>query len=218
MSATAAVRSYSPHLGTSSDEQVTKRSGRDALDHRLDPLLVLGREEGPEEADRERLHAVRDQPAIACSASSSFSSTTTLPKQSTRSDTPSIRYLGTMGSGLLLSGMWTTRRMSRPVSPREPRMMWMTSLWPLVVMRPTLAPRFWMIALVPTVVPWASTASSRQSASSGVPSLPATMSRAAISPSPKSAGVEGALPVVTRPASSTTTQSVKVPPMSMPQR
>ena len=97
-------------------------------------------------------------------------------------------------------------------------MMWMTSLCPLVVMRPTLTPFFWMIALVPTVVPWASTASSPQSASSGAPSLPATMSRAAISPSPKSAGVDGALPVVTRPASSTTTQSVKVPPMSMPQR
>ena len=32
-------------------------------------------------------------------------------------------------------------------------MMWITSLWPLVVMRPTFAPRFWMMVLVPTVVP-----------------------------------------------------------------
>ena len=61
-------------------------------------------------------------------------------------------------------------------------MMWMTSLWPLVVMRPTLTPFFWMIALVPTVVPWASTASSLQSVSSRISSLPATMSRAAIKP------------------------------------
>ena len=85
-------------------------------------------------------------------------------------------------------------------------------------MRPTFAPFFWMIALVPTVVPWASTAVAPQSVSSVIPSLAATMPRAAISPSPKSAGVDGALPVVTRPSSSTATQSVKVPPMSMPQR
>ena len=44
-------------LRRAGDEEVR----RDALDHRLDPLLVLGREEGPEEADRERLHAVCDQ-------------------------------------------------------------------------------------------------------------------------------------------------------------
>ena len=155
---------------------------------------------------------------IACAASSSFSATTTLPKQSTRSDTPSIRYFGTMGSGLRLSGMWTTRRMSRPVRPREPRMMWMTSLCPLVVIRPTLTPLFWTMALVPTVVPWASAAKARQSSSGRLPSLAATTSRAAIRPWAKSAGVDGALPAVTRPASSTTTQSVKVPPMSMPQR
>ena len=32
-------------------------------------------------------------------------------------------------------------------------MMWITSLWPLVVMSPILAPRFCTTALVPTVVP-----------------------------------------------------------------
>ena len=37
-------------------------------------------------------------------------------------------------------------------------MMWMTSLWPLVVMSPILAPRFCTMALVPTVVPCDSSA------------------------------------------------------------
>src|SRR5438128_956986 len=40
-------------------------------------------------------------------------------------------------------------------------MMWIASSWPLVVMRPTLAPRFWMMVLVPTVVPCDRNAMSR---------------------------------------------------------
>ena len=95
---------------------------------------------------------------IAASASSSLSGTTTLPKQSTRSETPSMSRLGTIGSGLRLSGKCTTCRTSRPPMPRDPRMMWMTSLWPLVVMRPMRAPRFCTTALVPTVVPCDSSA------------------------------------------------------------
>ena len=67
---------------------------------------------------------------IAASASASLSGTTTVPKQSTRSDTPATRRFGTIGSGFWLSGKCTTRRTSRPPTPREPRMMWMTSLWP----------------------------------------------------------------------------------------
>ena len=91
---------FGHELGGAGDEE----AGRDALDHRLDPALVIGREEGPEEADRERFHAGVHQPADRLLPPPPRSSaTTTLPKQSTLSDTPSIRYLGTMGSGLLLS-------------------------------------------------------------------------------------------------------------------
>ena len=39
-----------------------EQAGRDTLDHRLDPLLVLWRKKGPEEADCQRLDAVGDQP------------------------------------------------------------------------------------------------------------------------------------------------------------
>ena len=51
---------------------------------------------------------------IAPSASRSFSATTISPKQSTRSDTPRIKRLGTIGAGFEVSGKCTTLRMSRP--------------------------------------------------------------------------------------------------------
>ena len=41
-------------------------------------------------------------------------------------------------------------------------MMWIASSWPLVVIRPTRAPFFWMMVLVPTVVPCDRKAMSRQ--------------------------------------------------------
>ena len=52
---------------------------------------------------------------IAASACASFRDTTTSPKQSTRSDTPRIRRLGTIGTGFEVSGKCTTLRMSRPL-------------------------------------------------------------------------------------------------------
>ena len=155
---------------------------------------------------------------MVCPACASFSATTTFPKQSTRSETPRISRLGTMGVGFRLSGMCTTWRTSRPSSPRDPRMMWMTSLCPRVVMRPTLAPRFCTIAFVPTVVPWETSAVSASSAGTGCPHLRAAASSACMRPSAKSPGVEGALALTTRPPSSTITQSVNVPPMSRPHR
>src|SRR5262245_46610350 len=81
---------------------------------------------------------------IAASASFSFSGTTTSPKQSTRSDTPSIRRLGTIGEGFWLDGKCTTFAMSRDDTPREPRMMWIASSWPRVVISPTFAPFLWI--------------------------------------------------------------------------
>src|SRR5438445_547767 len=91
---------------------------------------------------------------IAVSASDSFNGTTTSPKQSTRSDTPSIKRFGTMGTGFWLEGKWTTLAISREETPREPRMMWIASSWPRVVIRPTRAPFLWISAFVPTVVTW----------------------------------------------------------------
>ena len=97
-------------------------------------------------------------------------------------------------------------------------MMWIASSCPLVVIRPTLAPRFWMMVLVPTVVPWERKSMSRQKSSSGMPSACAPASSASIMPREKSGGVEGTLVVRSLPARSTIAQSVKVPPMSMPTR
>ena len=67
--------------------------------------------------------------------------------------------------------MCTTWRTSRPSSPREPRMMWMTSLCPRVVTSPTLAPRFCTIAFVPTVVPWETSAVSASNVRHRLPAL-----------------------------------------------
>ena len=78
-------------------------------------------------------------------------------------------------------------------------MMWMTSLCPRVVTSPTLAPRFCTIALVPTVVPWETSAVSDSSADTGRPHLRAAASSAFMRPSAKSPGVDGALALTTRP-------------------
>ncbi len=97
-------------------------------------------------------------------------------------------------------------------------MMWIASSWPRVVIRPTFAPRFWMMVLVPTVVPCDRKAMSRQNLSIDRPSSAAPAPSASIMPRAKSGGVEGTLVVSSRPAASTIAQSVKVPPMSMPTR
>jgi len=154
---------------------------------------------------------------MASSASSSFSSTTTCPLQSTRSLTSSMRVFGTIGSGLSLSGKCRIRWVASPGMPRAPRMMWITSPWPRVVMRPTRAPRRCTIVLVPMVVPWASRAVRRRRSATVHPSSRAARSRDSRKPREKSSGVDGALAVTIRPSSSSTTQSVMVPPMSIPQ-
>ena len=97
-------------------------------------------------------------------------------------------------------------------------MMWIASSCPLVVMRPTLAPRFWMMVFVPTVVPCERNAMSRQNSFSESPSASAPAPSASIMPRAKSGGVEGTLAVRSFPARSTMAQSVKVPPISMPTR
>ncbi len=125
---------------------------------------------------------------------------------------------GMIGSGLLLSGMCTISLMSWPDRPRDPRMMWMTSLWPRVVSKPTFAPRRWMIALVPAVVPCASIVIDLSNAGSSSPTRSPARCSASSTPSAKLPGVDGALEIVSRPPSSMSTQSVNVPPISRPQR
>ncbi len=97
-------------------------------------------------------------------------------------------------------------------------MMWIASSCPLVVIRPTRAPFFWMMVLVPTVVPCDRKAMSRQKSSSFTPSACAPAPSASIMPREKSPGVDGTLVVRSLPAPSTMAQSVNVPPMSMPTR
>src|SRR2546421_4544520 len=148
------MRSYSPHLGAISVEQETNRFGATLR------IISFTRCSCRGYLNDQRKHTpIASTPAstrrsIAVAASDSFKGTTTSPKQSTRSETPSIRRLGTMGTGFWLEGKWTTLAMSREETPREPRMMWIASSWPRVVIRPTFAPFLWISAFVPTVVPW----------------------------------------------------------------
>src|SRR5262245_52205171 len=97
-------------------------------------------------------------------------------------------------------------------------MMWIASSWPRVVSRPTFAPRFWMMVLVPTVVPCDRNSMLLQKRSRSMPSFSAPAPSASIMPREKSCGVDGTLVVSSLPARSTIAQSVKVPPMSMPTR
>ena len=196
-STVAVTRSYSPHLGAMSIEHETNTLG--AIRRTISRTR---RSCAPWRNDQRKQIAIASQPSatslrIAASASASFSGTTTSPKQSTRSETPWTRRLGTIGSGFWLSGKWTTLPMSREVTPREPRMMWIASSWPLVVIRPTRAPLRWMSAFVPTVVPWVRIAIAAQNRSNGKPSRSAATRIASSMPSAKSLGVEAALVAVT---------------------
>ena len=212
----ATVRSYSPQRGIRSAEQQTNTWGASRS-----TIAFTRRSCSANLKDHRKQMAIDSTPlatslSMAAFASSSFSSTTTWPLQSTRSLTSAMKGLGTMGSGLPLSGKCSTWTLLRPGTPRAPRMMWMTSRWPRVVIRPTLAPRRWSMALVPTVVPSARRAVSLSSASVVMPSRSAARRSDSMTPSEKSSGVDEALAGTMRPAASITTQSVKVPPVSMP--
>jgi hypothetical protein len=97
--------------------------------------------------------------------------------------------------------------MIRSVSPK-----------PRVVSSPTREPPRVTTALIATVVPCASRSVWLSSAERSIPSSAAATSIAAKNPRCGSSGVVGALATVIVPASSTTAQSVKVPPMSTPIR
>jgi len=212
------TRSYSPHFGAISTEQETKSEGARSRIIRLTRNSCSGRLN-----DHRKHTPIASTPAatsrlIADSTCASLSGTTTSPKQSTRSATPSISRFGTIGSGFALSGKCTTLRISREVTPREPRMMWIASSWPRVVISPTRAPFLCISVFVPTVVPCVSTSIRRQKRPKGRPRRSAATRSEASMPAEKLPGVDGALVAVMQPSAPSTTQSVNVPPMSTPTR
>src|SRR5262245_49200162 len=75
-----------------------------------------------------------------------------------------------------------------------------------------------MSAFVETVVPWTMRWVSASSRPASRPSASASATTPSITPMDGSAGVDAAFAMVTRPASSTATASVKVPPTSIPIR
>src|SRR5574341_2194270 len=94
----------------------------------------------------------------------------------------------------------------------------MTSRWPSVVRRPTLAPLRSRSALVATVVPWMIDSVRARSPATSSPRSAARRPRPSISPSDGSRGVEADFAMTTRPRASTAARSVKVPPTSIPIR
>ncbi len=89
---------------------------------------------------------------------------------------------------------------------------------PRVVRIPVRAPLRVMRAFVATVVPWPNRVVRESSCSRLRPSTAAAFPTLSMTPMEKSFGVDAAFVAVTLPASSTTMQSVNVPPVSTPMR
>jgi hypothetical protein len=106
----------------------------------------------------------------------------------------------------------------KPAERPTERMMISASPCPRVVMRPVFTPLSWTIALVPTVVPCSNNLVLCINWDNVSPNFSAATSRALKNPSAKSFGVDGLLAIVICPRSFMTTQSVKVPPVSTPQK
>ena len=145
--------------------------------------------------------------AMASRALAASSGVRTLPSASSRSRTSSRRCRGTSGAGGSMKRSYMSYRPSRPISR--------ASRNPAVVRSPVLAPLRSISALVASVVPWmrAATLAGLRPASWSRVSTPCSTAWAG------SLGVVRSLPTLTAPvASSTSTRSVKVPPMSTPMR
>ena len=144
---------------------------------------------------------------MASRALAASSGVRTLPSASRRSRTSSRRCRGTSGAGGSMKRSYMSYRPSRPISR--------ASRNPAVVRSPVLAPLRSISALVASVVPWmrAATLAGPRPASWRRVSTPCSTAWAG------SLGVVRSLPTLTAPvASSTSTRSVKVPPMSTPMR
>src|SRR2546421_2940969 len=113
------MRSYSPHLGAISVEQETNRFGATLRIISFTRCSCSGYLN-----DQRKQTPIASTPAstrrsIAVAASDSFKGTTTSPKQSTRSETPSIRRLGTMGTGFWLEGKWRSEEHTSELQSRS---------------------------------------------------------------------------------------------------
>jgi hypothetical protein len=142
------------------------------------------------------------------------SGATTEPLRSIRSSTPWMAERGTSGSALANRATFTISPSDRPATFWTVRPMMIASSWPRVVSSAVLAPVRVIRMFVATVVPWAKIVVSPSSDSVSSPSRPAASATAPSTPSSKSGGVEGDLARTTVPSLSTTTQSLKVPPLS----
>ena len=131
-----------------------------------------------------------------------------------RSVTPRIRWRGTIGSAFSSRARLVSSAVFSPAAFWIVRPTISASSCPLVVIRPTREPVRVSSAFVAAVVPSVNRSLEATSSSSVDPSAAAALATESITPAEKSRGVDGALPTVTRPCSSSTTQSVKVPPLS----
>ena len=134
----------------------------------------------------------------------------TLPSAPMRSGTSKVSARGMYGFG---NGTRKLNGSMRPPS-RSTRM----SGWPLVVRKAVLAVLPVTMALVAWVVPWMNSSPWARSSPVLVESASAAASIAARMPSTGSWGVVGALNMWRRPLLSSSTRSVKVPPVSTANR
>ena len=155
---------------------------------------------------------------IAATTSSSDSGATTSPSRSIRSLMPRISLRGTIGFGLASRDECTRSRSVRPAIFEYTRPMLSTSSCPAVVISPTSAPSWVISAFVACVVPCTTSSVSASSSDSDRPSCRALSATASTTPSSSAPYRVSALETVRSPRWSTTTQSVKVPPMSTAMR
>ena len=130
------------------------------------------------------------------------------PSQSIRSATVWLKARGTRGAG--------GAHLELNCSSRTPRRINRTSRNPSVVIKPVLAPRPTSTAFVVIVVPCTMRMTVERKSPSPSPALPASFSRPSNTPLEGSSGVVNVFSTTVLPSACTRTQSVKVPPTSMP--
>ena len=141
--------------------------------------------------------------------SSTSRSRLALPLESTRSVTPTRRYLGASGS------TWSILRLY--LSSLSPSLISSRSRNPSVVISPTFAPFLSTSVLVATVVPCMTTCAFSSSPRASIPIDEASPSIPLSTPSDGSSGVVGVLNATgAESPASIATRSVNVPPTSIP--
>jgi len=218
VTAVDAVRSYSPRTGAMSQENAVNRPSPSPLTISCTrrSCRSLTKDHRNETARDSTPAAMRLSTAPATSASSR--ATTMSPSRSMRSLTPRISSLGMMGAGLASLEEWTSSRSCSPAILEYTRPTIRLSSCPCVVMRPVRAPPRSSIALVAWVVPWTNIVVRSSNSPVDIPSDAALTPTASSTPSWRDPRVVSDLEMLRSPRPPTTTQSVKVPPMSTPIR